>query len=64
MMDRLYDNGMLLSGQARHCNKWEYPTMPRIRWEEPSVSRQAVPSGLDSRKRGYVAILFDVFRAR
>ncbi|HNX05021.1 MAG TPA: hypothetical protein PKI32_05940 [Opitutales bacterium] len=64
MTDRMYDNGMLLSGEARHCNKWEYPTMPRLQREEPSACCQNIRQNFDARKRGYVAILIDVLRAR
>jgi hypothetical protein len=64
MMDRLYDSGSLSSGEARHCNNWEYPTMPRLNRSEPSFSRQSFRPNFESRKRGYVAILIDVLRAR
>jgi hypothetical protein len=66
MIDRLYDNGMLMSGEARHCNCWEYPTMPRLRRDltaqGPAVSQTAFQ--MPSRKRGYVAILIDVLRSK
>ena len=67
MIDRLYDNGMLMSGEARHCNCWEYPTMPRLRRDSstyylPEVA--PVDYGMPTRKRGYVAVLIDAFRAR
>lgn len=69
MIDRLYDNGMLVSGEAQHCNSWEYPTMPRL--NRPSfdgISGSPVRSSSRrndlSRKRGYVAILLDAFRSR
>lgn len=61
MINRLYDNGMLMSGEVRHCNCWEYPTMPRLQ-RHSTIS--AKPSKPISRQRGYVALLFDVFRAR
>ncbi|MBN1403354.1 MAG: hypothetical protein JW942_02650 [Opitutales bacterium] len=65
MIDRLYDNGMLTSGEARHYNCWEYPTMPRLRNPQPVVQARRQPvRNMSTRKRGYVAILFDVLRAR
>ena len=67
MIDRLYDNGMLLNGEARHCNCWEYPTMPRLRREPieaEAESSQFAHSESKSRKRGYVALIFDAFRVR
>jgi hypothetical protein len=66
MIDRLYDNGMLMSGEARHCNCWEYPTMPRLRRDLTAQSADVSQTGfqMPSRKRGYVAILIDVLRSK
>jgi hypothetical protein len=65
MIDRLYDNGMLQSGEARHCNCWEYPTMPRL---SRDVSKEGNLFGnnlqeFQSRKHGYVTILINALRS-
>ncbi|MFA5256535.1 MAG: hypothetical protein WC360_00140 [Opitutales bacterium] len=63
MIDRLYDNGMLMSGEVRHYNSWDYPTMPRLR-QQPLAPRRAPLRNAQSRQRGYIALLFDVLRTR
>lgn len=62
MIDRLYDTGMLMSGEVRHYNAWEHPTMPRLRATQPIGQRRQPIS--PSRKRGYVALLLDVLRSK
>jgi len=66
MIDRLYDNGMLMSGEARHCNCWEYPTMPRLSHtasDENGSLRDNFNQELPYRKHGYVAILVNALRS-
>jgi len=63
MIDRLYDNGMLNSGEAQHYNSWDYPTMPRLA-KQGAVSRRLPIRKVQSRKRGYLTRLFYVLRAR
>jgi len=67
MIDRLYDNGMLMSGEARHCNCWEYPTMPRLGHgasDENDTFGKNSNKNLSYRKHGYVAILMNALRPR
>jgi hypothetical protein len=66
MSNRLYDNGMLSSGEARHCNYWEYPTMPRLHRDGPAVDDLDNPTASvepRSRNHGYVAFFFNMFRS-
>jgi hypothetical protein len=68
MIDRLYDNGMLESGDARHCSRWIYPTMPRLNGDAALLGavRDDAPVSHGhieiSRKRGYANILRKAFR--
>jgi hypothetical protein len=67
MIDRLYDNGMLMSGEAKHCNCWEYPTMPRLGHDASDITNSVdsdINQSLPYRKHGYVAILMNALRSR
>jgi hypothetical protein len=65
MIDRLYDNGMLTSGEARHYNSWDLPTMPRLQRTGAVVPVSAEQVGMvQLKKQGAVAALWAAIRSR
>lgn len=50
MIERLFRNGMLDSGNARRSDRWRYPTMPRLNrdaYDEVGATCRGPASGRD-----------------
>ena len=65
-MNRLYENGMLSSGEARHCTAWDFPSLPKLQpvdipQDHYQRQKQHVPARWQHRR---LARIFDVLRAR
>lgn len=66
-MNRLYQNGIISSGEPRHFNEWDFPSVPRLEHrlsfaeQRPARRRVLVSRG---RQGGLLTQIFNVLRSR
>lgn len=67
MLNRLYQNGMLTSGEPRHFTAWDFPNRPRLRLGD-STRNEVLPNNQTANPRHWprrkLALLLDAIRAR
>lgn len=65
MTRRFYQNGMLTTGEPKHFNEWEFPSMPKLQRSDEQASRTASQKGqpIVFHKRGLSRLLMDVLRS-
>lgn len=65
-MNRLYQNGMLSSGEPRHFAVWEFPSVPKLQPidDVPAFYGRSAEEPVRMHSRGLGRLLRDVLRVR